>query len=412
MDQNKQLWKEFIVSLVAIFFMATGTGAYLLLMVLYLEHLGFPVSTIGSLKSLLSITEGVVVILIVLFFKGHHTRPILLMAILLQISGILIYASQPVNWLIWAATLLTGCGLGFLLIILFALPMQKRPGPVHMGMAVGLYTALIAAGNALGSFVGGWSADNLGFYASFGIAAGFMAVVFACMLLITDVHRIEPPLPSEENSESLPVQSKPVIHLTWRVGVVAGFALASMSVVYETIFPIFALRVLALTTTFVGTLAAIELVMAAAIRPLMGMALKRIKSKSMTIASLAAQALFLCLIPLIGSTFLLPVTIGMMGLSFGIGRVSSETLTMEGISGAQLISKRLSSYRLAMIVGQTLTPLAAGWAADHWGLQSTMIFMPYLILILFFSAMTVSLRPDFFSRLVLKLRWGGTPAGR
>lgn len=396
MDQTKQLWKEFIISLIAIFFMATGTGAYLLLMVLYLEHLGFSVSTIGSLKSLLSITEGVVVLLIMLYFRGKHTRFILLLAILLQISGILLYASQPQNWLIWLATFLTGIGLGFLLIILFALPMQKRPGQVHMGLAVGLYTALIAAGNALGSFIGGWSAGHIGYEWSFGIAATFMAAVFLCVLVITDVYRVEPLLPVDESLGDSAGKPKPEVDLTWRIGVVAGFALASMSVVYETIFPIFALRVLAVTTTFVGSLAAIELVMAAIIRPLMGLALKRVKSNSMTFTSLIAQAIFLCLIPMIGTTFLLPVTIAMMGLSFGIGRVSSETLSMEGVTEAQSISKRLSSYRLAMIVGQTLSPLACGWAADHWGYQNAMIILPYIFLAMFFVAMKIGLKPGLF----------------
>jgi MFS family permease len=402
MDQIKQLWKEFIISLMAIFFMATGTGAYLLLMVLYLEHLGFSVSTIGSLKSLLSITEGVVVILIMLFFHGKHTRPILLFAILMQITGILLYAYQPQNWLIWLATFLTGVGLGFLLIILFALPMQKRPGHVHMGLAVGLYTALIAAGNALGSYIGGWSAGHIGYEWSFGIAAAFMAAVFICVLVITDVHRVETSILVYEKLDGSETGPLPKANINWRIGVVAGFALASMSVVYETIFPVFALRVLAVTTTFVGSLAAIELVMAAIIRPLMGMALRRVKSNQMTIISLAAQALFLCLIPLIGSTFLLPVTIAMMGLSFGIGRVSSETLSMEGVSDAQSISKRLSSYRLAMIVGQTLSPLACGWAADHWGYQNAMIILPYVFLALFFVAMKVGLKSEFSIAPLLK----------
>jgi fucose permease len=188
---------------------------------------------------------------------------------------------------------------------------------------------------------------------------------------------------------------KQEVNINWRIGVVAGFALASMSVVYETIFPVFALRVLAVSTTFVGSLAAIELVMAAIIRPLMGVALRRVKSNQMTITSLAAQAVFLCLIPLIGSTFLLPVVIAMMGLSFGIGRVSSETLSMEGVTEAQSISKRLSNYRLAMIVGQTLSPLACGWAADHWGLQNAMIILPYIFLALFFIAKQVGLKPGF-----------------
>jgi MFS family permease len=202
-----------------------------------------------------------------------------------------------------------------------------------------------------------------------------------------------------DGSETGPL---PKANINWRIGVVAGFALASMSVVYETIFPVFALRVLAVTTTFVGSLAAIELVMAAIIRPLMGMALRRVKSNQMTIISLAAQALFLCLIPLIGSTFLLPVTIAMMGLSFGIGRVSSETLSMEGVSDAQSISKRLSSYRLAMIVGQTLSPLACGWAADHWGYQNAMIILPYVFLALFFVAMKVGLKSEFSIAPLLK----------
>ncbi len=405
MDQTKQLWKEFIISLIAIFFMATGTGAYLLLMVLYLEHLGFSVSTIGSLKSLLSITEGIVVILIMLFFHGKHTRPVLLLAIGMQIAGIFIYASQPQNWLIWLATFLTGVGLGFLLIILFALPMQKRPGHVHMGLAVGLYTALIAAGNALGSFIGGWSAGHIGYEWSFGISAAFMAAVFLCVLLITDVHRVEPSLPVDKGMEGSTTEPKVGVALTWRIGVVAGFALASMSVVYETIFPIFALRVLAVSTTFVGSLAAIELVMAAIIRPLMGLALKRIKSNAMTFLSLIAQAIFLCLIPMIGTTFLLPVTIAMMGLSFGIGRVSSETLSMEGVTEAQSISKRLSSYRLAMIIGQTLSPLVCGWAADHWGYQKAMIILPYLFLALFFIAMKIGLQPGY-SIAILRNKFG------
>jgi MFS family permease len=389
MNQDRKLWKEFILSLTAIFFMATGTGAYLLLMVLYLEHLGLSASTIGIIKSLLSITEGIIVIFIVFFFRGKHTRLILVIAVLLLLLGILGYSTQPQSWLIWIATVISACGLGFLLVILFALPMQKRPSQIHMGFAVGLYTALIAAGNAVGSYIGGWSADYIGFNWAFLIADGFIFIVLLCVLFMSDVKRVEPiPVTTDQNQTAhpfVPGVCKPI----WRIGVVAAFTLASISVVYDTLFPILALRELSLTTTYIGILAAIELVLAAVIRPFMGMALKKLKSRHVTISGLMCQTIFLCLIPLIGATWLLPVMTGLMGISFGIGRVASETLCMEDVVEAQMISKRLSSYRLAMIIGQTLTPLVSGWAADQWGLVSTIIFLPYGILLIFFITIRI-----------------------
>ena len=186
---QRNLWKEFIAGLASIFLMAVGQGAFLILMVAYLEHSKVPIAENGLIKGFLSLVEGAACLAGGFLYRGKYTRRIMAASLLFMAAGSFLYATQSLGLIVWLGTGVNGIGIGVMIVILYVATLERRPNALNLGLAVGLYTAMIAAGNALGEVMSGIITDRFGFGISFSFAGiAMLAVVLLVVLMGKEVN--------------------------------------------------------------------------------------------------------------------------------------------------------------------------------------------------------------------------------
>jgi MFS family permease len=384
---DKTLWQEFSVGLASIFFVAAGQGAFLILMVTYLEHRAVPIAENGLMQAFLSLVEGSVCLLAGYLYFGRYTRRIIAVGILFMAAGAFLFALQPLGMLAWLATGANGIGIGIIIVILYVSVLERRPHSLGLGTAIGLYTAGIAAGNAVGEVLSGIITDHWGFGASFSFSAITILVVLLMIGLIG--RTVNHPTEGETNlSSQQPTASSHTSWVgkypgwTWKLGIAAGFSMALVNTVFDTIFPIYGLRV-GLTFSLVGTLAGLKMFLAAIVRPFSGVVIARLNAIRLNNLSLSGLAAATMLTPIVGVGFGLTALVCLMGLGFGTIRVTSATITLFGQNDPKLTSQRSGIYNTALSVGQIIGPWISGLMAGMIGLGAALTGLPAIFLLLY-----------------------------
>lgn len=375
--QPDNLWREYITCLFIMVFFATGGGAFLLLIVGYLEKRAVPVTEIGSVMSLLSIVEGGLCLLIGHIYKGKFTREILIGALLTNLTGSLILSTQPLGVLVWVGAACTGAGFGFFTVIMYVAVLQRRPENLGLGLAVGLYTACIAGGNGLGALAGGWITDEYSFVTSFTFSAICYGIALLGLVTLRNhpVRAAEPKQPAGSQNLS---EKKPQPSL-WLFAMLTAFTLSSINMVFDILFPVYSLRA-GMTFTLVGTLSGIKMVLAAIVRPFSGAIMSRVNPIRLNNLSLAGLAAGTVLIPFAGLGAGLTAVIALMGATFGSVRTTSATLVVKDQTDQGVVSRRISYYNTCLTLGQTVSPWLIGLIADRVQVTTSIVVVPMIFL--------------------------------
>jgi len=404
---ERTLWKEFVAGLASICVMALGQGAFLILMVAYLEHRQVPVAENGLIKAFLSLVEGTACLVAGFLYRGKYTRRIMVAALVLMAAGSFVYALQPTLGLVWLGTALNGVGIGVMIVILYVATLERRPNALHLGLAMGLYTAGIAAGNAFGETLSGIITDHYGFGASFSFAGtAMLAVVLLVLLMGKEVnyagsgHGAESETPVQAGSAAPP---HVVENWVWILAIAAGLSMASVNAIFDTLFPIYGLRA-GMTFTLVGSLAGLKMVLAAIIRPFSGAIMARLDAIRLNNWSMVVLAAATVVTPFVGTGAGLTALVCLMGLSFGTVRVTSATLSLHGQNDPHLTSQRSSIYNTVMSVGQILGPWASGLVAGTLGLGVALTALPGLFLVFYLISGVVLPRSKFKFGMATQMR--------
>ncbi|MBI9044154.1 MAG: MFS transporter [Anaerolineaceae bacterium] len=372
-------WQGFLTYLVSILVIAIGEGGYLMLIIAYMENKLFEVNRIGMISAFLSVIEGAACLMIGHYYKGR--KPILvttLFAGMMAVSTFFLF-SEPVGTLVWISAGLNGLGMGVVSVVVYVTALENRPDNVNLGLAVGLYTAFIAAGNAIGSVIGGIIVDHAGYAQAF----IFCGIAMASTMIIVNISRVKPR--KEENTEvnvnGADAQKKTKKENDgstagrWKYAIVLTVILATLISVYATLFPIYGLRS-GLSMTQIGTLSGAEMMTASIIRPFSGAILARLDVFMVTVIAVIAVATSSALIPVLGLGVGLIVLMILLGLSFGTSRVSGATLVMDGSTSHEQNSKRISYYNTALTMGQVVGPWLGGVTAAAIGISMAMMLIP------------------------------------
>jgi predicted MFS family arabinose efflux permease len=371
---ERGLWRGFGAGIASIMFCAGGEGAFLFLMVSYLERQQVPVAEIGMLKALLSLVEGAVCLLVGFLYRGKHPRLITAAAAVTMALSAFMYAGEPTGAAVWVATALNGIGIGVLVLIPYVITLARRPSSISLGLGVGLFTAAIAAGNSVGAAVTGFLTDAYGFGTSFAVSGiNMLLILVAAYFYGTETNtQITSDTPAAITLNTFRGVDD---NRVWKLAIAAGFTLASVNVIFETLFPIFMLRS-GTTIGAAGTFTGIKLLMAAIVRPFSGALMTRLNGLHLTnwgITALAAATVFM---PLAGMGASLMILVAVMGLSFGAARVTTATLSLHGQNDPHLTSQRSSIYNTALSVGQIIGPWLCGIVAGIYGVTAALIGLP------------------------------------
>ena len=389
----KSEWFNYIACLASILVLSTGEGSFLFQIVPYLEKQNVSAFEIGITRGIISTILALICLLIGLLYKNRKAKLFITIGVLcMQASGsILIF--QPAGPMVKFAAGLNGFGTGIPLVLLHSTLLANRPKKISLGLTVGLYTSGIAAGNAIGSTISGIIVETSGF--SYGFLFCLISFILLLMLILiirfTRFRNDEQNAPGTiSNMDNKSKNKMSTRRWLWKTSLIAGFSMACVMVISEVIFPIFALRT-GISISFLGSLNGIKMIMAAIIRPLTGFILVFISSSSLTLISLIVLAFSVVSLPFVGLSFGLIIISSLTGLSFGICRVTSATLSVENVASNDENSRRIALYSFAISLGQIVTPVIGGWTADNISLKYTIVGLP-LFFIIFFTAGLIFLR--------------------
>jgi MFS family permease len=344
-----------------------------------MEQHGATVATNGLMQGFLSLVEAAVCLIAGFRYAGKYTRRIVAAGILSMIAGALVFATQPMGPVAWLAIAANAVGMGIIDVILYVAALERRPVSLALGTAVGIYTAALAAGNAFGQFFSGRITDGWGYGASF----RFSAVMFLAVLVSAAFLGKKAVLPAGEIGQaggSARVEKTPP--WAWKLGIAAGFSMAMVNSVFDTLFPIYGLRV-GLTFSLIGTLTSVKMLTAAIIRPFSGAIMARLDGIRLNSWSMAGLAAATVLTPLVGVGYGLTALVSLMGLGFGTVRVTSAATALAGQNDPRLTSQRSGMYNTALSVGQIVGPWISGVVAGAIGLSAALVGLPGIFLLVY-----------------------------
>lgn len=377
-------WFDYVVCLASIFILSMGEGSFIFQIVPYLERQKVNAFDIGITNGILSTLLALACLLIGLLYKNRKAKIYMTVGVLCMQAGVFILIFQPIGWLVKIGVGINGFGTGIPLVLLHSTLLASRPEKISLGLTVGFYTSGIAAGNAVGATVSGIIVDSFGF--SFGFL--FCLISFILLLILISLIRSSsrnqkrPNIPQSSNKNNLSGNQFSTHRWLWKTSLIAGFSMASIMIVSEVIFPIFALKA-GISISFLGALHGIKMIIAAIIRPLTGFILVFIRASSLTIISLLILTFSVMLIPFAGLSIGLILISILIGLSFGICRVTSATLSVENVPSNAENSRRIGLYSFAISMGQIISPVIGGWTADNISLKNTIIGLPLFFIVLF-----------------------------
>lgn len=378
-------WFNYIICMVTTLFMSLGEGSFLFHIVPYLDSRGSGALDIGITNGILSGIEAFICLLTGFLYKNRKTKLYMSVGILCVQAGAIILIFQPLGWMVKFAAGLNGLGIGILLVLVQSTLLANRPKKISLGLTMGLYTSAIAAGNGIGAFVSGIIIDSFGFsFGFFFCLLSFIMLLVMTLIIRSDRSRHNEQVTLETVSKKIKqsINKRSTAHWLWKTSLVAGFSMACIIVISEVIFPIFALRN-GMSISFLGSLLGIKMIVAAIIRPLTGFILIYIGSASLTAISLIVLTISVISLPFVGLSNGLIICSILIGLAFGIGRVTSATLSVENVATNAENGRRIGLYTFALSFGQIISPIMGGWIADNISLEHALVGLPLIFLAIY-----------------------------
>ena len=347
-----------------------------------------PVNRIGLVMSFFSGIQAVSVFLIGKYYRGNHFRLIVILAIVIQSSGVFLLAKLNTGLLLWIAMSLFGIGLGIILVVLYASAIQRRPKDVRPAVSIGIYTALVAGGNAVGAYLVGKVIDQYGYSTAFVFSGVFIISAVFLVAFMGDKAVLAPMAQEPKHEDEVLTEEKNQKLPLWKLGIAMALIMSAMMSVFDTLLPIYGMRAgMAMAT--VGAIAGFKMFMAAASRPLTGFMLNKMAPNKVSNIGIMGMIIFAILFPFSGMGTLAYIVAGLFGTSFGGVRVASLTSAIEGQTQSPVITSRLSHYRLSMTFGQIGGPYLAGLAASIMIISNAFILLGVVFFVLFLITLLV-----------------------
>ena len=112
MTLERERWRQVILGFASIFVIAIAEGAYLIMIVSYLERSRVPVNQIGAIMAFLSVLEAITTLGAGFVLRRWPLLVTLTVPLLAQAASAAILIFQPLGWAVWASAGLNGLGMG------------------------------------------------------------------------------------------------------------------------------------------------------------------------------------------------------------------------------------------------------------------------------------------------------------
>lgn len=343
---------------------ATGLGASL-------EMLGLLAAVLGLSRLASALPVGIV-------SDRLDRKTVLTAGMLFYAASFAVYALAPAPaWLVVPRVLqAVGMVATFPLGIAYIGDVVDRR---DRGAAIGLYTAAMGSGFAVGPLIGSWVGATAGYPAAY-VSGAVIALAGAGFAWARLLKRKEPPADGlvAPRLVDLPALAGLIRHPTMAMACVANIAITlSMTGAIFTYFPIYA-RGAGLSTVTIGSLFAWRSLASATGRLPMGPLSARLPAHWTLAAVLVVEAAINLGISRTVSPVVLTALLILEGVGFGVFLVSSQA----AVSAASLTNRgaAVGLFWMAGSIGDLVGPIVLGVVAGRFGLVAVFELVAVLVL--------------------------------
>ena len=352
----------------------------------FLDHLGYPVSLIGSLISLSPFLALVARLPSGLVY--HRKRARMLMAVTLLTMSLCIvlytYAVQAFHFAFVHA--LYGFAYGVATTIYLAFFVETLPTGENRHHAMAYYVGFQAFGYSFGGFLGGYIPDKLGFPATFTYSAlfGLLCLFMTFVLMQGSSGDSGEGKPTTVSGPTLGVSLKSILEPKLAMVVIVAAFLNMLFQMGRTFLPLYGLAV-GLTLTQVGVINGLYALCNAVTRPLSGLFTQRLGARRLSLIALPLQSAPMMLVPLFFDFGPLLLLFILGGFVRAVAITANAISLVEDVKESQ-VSRGVSSgiFNAAGDVGNILGPGAGGLIASFTGVAYLFMVGPLIIVVLFF----------------------------
>ncbi len=364
----RRLLRREVVDICALIFIAdVVTGVQTPLFPLYATSLGASLGLLGVITAVLGLGRLASALPIGILSDRLDRKTVLVAGMLLFALSFVAYALAPnAGWLVvprvlQAAAMVSTFPLGVAYI-------GDVVEPPDRGAAIGVYTAAMGSGFAVGPLIGSWVASSAGYPAAYlaGAAIAVAGAVFGAVRLINKRSLDgEPSLGARlVNVRALAaLAQEPAMLMACIANVVMTL---SMTGAIFTYFPLYA-RGVGISTVTIGSLFAWRSIASASGRVPMGSLSTRLPSHWTLVGVLAAEALIDLAISRTASPVALTALLILEGIGFGIFLVSGQS-AVAAAGGQRNRGAAVGMFWMAGSIGELFGPIGLGVIAESAGL--------------------------------------------
>jgi len=357
----------------------------------FLQHLHFPVATIGTLIALSPLLSLVSRVPTGIVYKKHRARTLISVAVVMMGVCSFLYSSAE-HWLIFAIVHgVNGFAYGAATTLCMAFYVDSLPSDENRSHAMGYYVGGLAVGYSTGNLLAGYLADRFGYDVAFYAAASLSLIGLTLIGLIgapqtEPIARDRSRRPSNlRYRDALKVLFEPKMAEVVILAVFLNF----LNQVGGVFFPLYGLAI-GLTLTQLGLIRAIFTLCNAVTRPISGFIVNRFGHRRLGVAGLSLQSMLMMLVPLCTSFASLLTMSTLTGLMRAVAIVSNAVGLVEDVDETR-IQRGIASglYNAAGDLGNILGPVAGGLIASLTGIAGLFVVAPLGSTLLYFPAIWV-----------------------
>lgn len=236
------------------------------------------------------------------------------------------------------------------------------------GKWMGYFNASFFTGFGFGPLMGGALAEHFGMSAAFYFMGGLNLIAFLLVTLLL-------PESKQRKMAGSPILSLREMSISGMVRGLASyrFSFALGRGAFATFLPIFAAAYLGLSTTLIGILLAVNILLMSTLQAYSGRIADRISRRGLVILGSSINLSYLALIPLASNFWYLLGICAFGGLGTAISIPAASALTVE--EGRKYgMGSTLAIFTMAMSVGMALGPVLSGVIVDAADINSVFFF--------------------------------------
>jgi predicted MFS family arabinose efflux permease len=341
----------------------------------YLDHMGIPVATLGSLISLGPIFALTSRLPVGMLYHHSHARTLLSIAILAMGLTNYLYAFAANSMIFGSVHALNGFAYGAVTTLYMAFFVDSLDADENRNHAIGYYVGSLAMGYSTGNFLGGLTADYWGYASTFHLGAWLSFVSVGLLWLLHRPSRsVESKAKGKERAKLTSRESlKALLEPELATVVIVALFLNLLHQMGGVFISLYGLAV-GMSLTQIGLIRAAYAGCNAITRPISGHVVNKFGHRGLSYFGLPLQSLILMLVPLftgfgtilfvyVASGFLRAVVI--VANAVGLVQDVPETRVRRGLASGV--------YNAAGDLGNILGPAIGGVIAHATGIASVFV---------------------------------------